>query len=97
MQATPPDETLVAGDYQAQHDLLDRCVRGDWRNESVALRGYFRETGPRNTLFTRRRFEPFANGGAALAVRSMITSVDITGRPSSICEKTSIVTRRDFP
>ncbi|WIY05652.1 DUF6308 family protein [Amycolatopsis mongoliensis] len=58
-------------DYAHQHDLLDRCVRGTHRDESLAaLRRYFER-------YTGRWFERFAGGGDDPPVANTVTEADV--------------------
>ncbi|TNC23743.1 DUF6308 family protein [Amycolatopsis alkalitolerans] len=75
---TPPASTPIAADYVSQHQLLDRCVVGDWREQSLAdMRQYFRDDGPAEALYSGRRFERLAGGGDTAAVRDVITPADV--------------------
>lgn len=78
MSITHPTGAPTAIDYVAQHQLLDRCVSGDWRDDSLAaLRRYFREDGSVEALYSGRRFERLAGGGDAPAVRDTMTPADV--------------------
>lgn len=60
-------------DYAHQHHVLDECVRGTHREESLsALRRYF---GQRR--YTGRWFERFAGGGDGLSVANTVTEADV--------------------
>lgn len=68
----------TAETYVLQHQLLDRCVSGGWRDESVeALRQYFHEDGPAGSLYSGRRFERLAGGGDAPDVLNVVTPADV--------------------
>ncbi|MFD2422150.1 DUF6308 family protein [Amycolatopsis pigmentata] len=68
----------AAEDYRRQHQLLDKCVLGVWRDESIeALRRYFHEDGPPDTLYSGRRFDRLTGGGDTPAVRDTITPADL--------------------
>jgi hypothetical protein len=60
-------------DYAHQHHVLDACVRGEHREESLAaLRRYF---GQRR--YTGRWFERFAGGGDGPSVANTVTEADV--------------------
>lgn len=74
-------------DYAHQHHVLDECVRGEHREESVAaLRRYF---GQRR--YTGRWFERFAGGGDGPSVADTVTEADVSmhSAPWSTYEKGS--------
>ncbi|MCR6487325.1 DUF6308 family protein [Amycolatopsis sp. OK19-0408] len=64
-------------DYAHQHHLLDDCVRGAGREESLsALRRYFDQQ--RTTArYTGRWFERFAGGGDHPSVANTVTEADV--------------------
>lgn len=63
--------------YATQHRHLDRCVRGDWRDQAARdLRTYFHNVRS-DGFYSGSRFERFDGGGDALAVRDRITSSDV--------------------
>lgn len=67
----------TAAPYRRQHDLLDRCVFGGWRDESVRdLRSYFHSRRG-NGFYSGSQFERFDGGGDAPRVRDHITSSDV--------------------
>ncbi|MGW5721488.1 DUF6308 family protein [Amycolatopsis sp. NPDC003865] len=58
-------------DYADQHELLDECVRGEHRDESLtALRYYFDGC-------TGRWFERYAGGGDGPSVANTVTEADV--------------------
>lgn len=60
-------------DYAHQHHLLDDCVRGAGRDESLsALRRYFDQR-----RYTGRWFERFAGGGDHPSVANTVTEADV--------------------
>ncbi|GAB3134590.1 hypothetical protein GCM10027258_05710 [Amycolatopsis stemonae] len=60
-------------DYAYQHELLDECVRGAHRDESLsALRRYFTES-----RYTGRWFERFAGGGDRPGAANTVTEADV--------------------
>jgi hypothetical protein len=62
--------------YAHQHHLLDECVRGAHRDESVtALRRYFDQHSP--ARYTGRWFERFAGGGDRPDVANTVTEADV--------------------
>ncbi|SFW63930.1 DUF6308 family protein [Amycolatopsis australiensis] len=62
-------------DYAHQHRLLDDCVRGVHRQESLsALRRYF---GEERTRYTGRWFERFAGGGDRPDIANTVTEADV--------------------
>lgn len=64
--------------YLHQHQLLDRCVLGGWRADSLdSLCRYFRQDGPASTLFSGRHFDRFAGGGDTPAVRDQVAPTDV--------------------
>ncbi|WP_236787904.1 DUF6308 family protein [Amycolatopsis sp. GM8] len=78
MSIPQPAGGPTADDYAPQHELLDRCISGDGRGDSLAsLRQYFREDGPGEALYSGRRFERLASGGDAPDVRDVITPADV--------------------
>ncbi|MEV6648652.1 DUF6308 family protein [Amycolatopsis sp. NPDC051371] len=60
-------------DYAHQHHVLDECVRGEHREESLsALRRYFDQR-----RYTGRWFERFAGGGDGPSVANTVTEADV--------------------
>jgi hypothetical protein len=63
-------------DYPLQHHVLDECVRGAHREESLAaLRRYFDQRSA--ARYTGRWFERFAGGGDRPDVANTVTEADV--------------------
>ncbi|MEV7039100.1 DUF6308 family protein [Amycolatopsis sp. NPDC051061] len=63
-------------DYAHQHHVLDECVRGEHREESLAaLRRYFDQRSA--ARYTGRWFERFAGGGDRPDVANTVTEADV--------------------
>jgi Family of unknown function (DUF6308) len=69
--------TLDMPDYTQQHRLLDDCVRGAHRDESLsALQRYF-DQHRTAAGYTGRWFERFAGGGDRPGVANTVTEADV--------------------